>query len=132
MEVLMVTGQDETAAEITSREERGCIILGLNGGCDDACAEALGRTVDSLVSSGHTSLVLDLSRARYVESSGFRTILDRLTRLREMGGQLVVTGLHGTVGRAFKLLKLDRSVPTAEDVKSAVSILSDEQKKDLS
>jgi len=125
----MAVGQEKPLSNVTTHEARGCVIVGLNGACDDECANELGRTVDSLVESGHTSLILDLSRTKYVESSGFRLILDRLTRLHELGGQLIVTGLCGTVGRAFKLLKLDKSVPVAEDVNSAVQLLSEHERK---
>jgi len=127
MEAVMAREPGKANGQITSREVRGCVILGLNGGCDDACAEALGRKVDDLVEKGNTRLILDLSRAKYVESSGFRTILDRLSRLHEMGGQLIVTGLHGSIGRAFKLLKLEQSVPLANSVSSAIKLLAPEE-----
>ena len=103
--------------------------MGVDGGCDDACAAELGRTVDSLVNSGHTCLILDLSRTQYVESSGFRLILDRLTRLRELGGHLIVTGLQGTVGRAFKLLRLEKSVPVSDDIRSALQYMEAKDQK---
>ena len=129
MEVVMAVGQEKQLGRVTTREARGCVIVGLNGACDSACADELGRTVDSLVDSGHTSIVLDLSRTRYVESAGFRLIVDRLSRLHELGGQLIVSGLQGTVGRAFKLLKLDRSVPVVDDVGSALQYVSTKERK---
>ena len=121
--------QEEQNGKIISREVRGCIVLSLNGACDDACADELGCTVDAMVESGHMRLILDLSRTKYVESSGFRIILNRLTRLHELGGQLVVTGLRGAVGRGFKLLKLDMFVPVAGDVTSAVRLLVEPERK---
>ena len=97
----------------------GCAVVRPEGACTAETTEALARLVNSpLIESRH--LVLDLSHAKYVETPGYRWIVRQLKDLESSGKSLVVVGLPPSVERAFKLLRLDRSVPTAVDVSAAL------------
>jgi len=97
----------------------GCAIVRPEGACDEATTEALARLAGStLIDSKH--LVLDLSRTKYVETPGYRWILRRLKELESRGKTLTVVGMPPSVERAFRLLRLDESVPTARDVTEAL------------
>ncbi len=97
----------------------GCAVVRPEGGCNAETTEALARLVNSpIISSKH--LILDLSRARYVETPGYRWILRQLKQLEASGKSLVVTGLSPSVTRAFRLLRLDEMVPVASTVSAAM------------
>lgn len=89
------------------------------GACNEEATEALARLASSsLIDSKH--LVLDLSHADYVETPGYRWIVRRFRELQSDGKSLTVVGLPPSVERAFKLLRLDTTVPTARNVSEAL------------
>ena len=97
----------------------GCAVVRPEGACNAETTEALARLVNSpLIESKH--LILDLSRAKYVETPGYRWIVRQLKDLESAGKSLVVVGLPPSVERAFRLLRLDKSVPTAVNVSEAL------------
>jgi len=100
----------------------GCAVVRPEGACDEATTEALARLATStLIDSKH--LVLDLSHTRYVETPGYRWILRRLKELESNGKTLTVVGMPPSVERAFKLLRLNESVPTARSVSEALKLI---------
>ncbi len=107
-----------------------CAVVRPEGPCDAEVTEALAALVSSpLISS--KNLIIDLSRANYVETPGYRWLICRLKELEAAGKKLVVAGLSPSVERAFRLLKLDRSIPTAATVSEALEQIQRPQGKTL-
>jgi anti-anti-sigma factor len=77
------------------------------------------------------NLIIDLSRSDYVETPGYRWLMLRLKELDAAGKKLIVTGLPPSVERAFKLLRLDRSIPTADNVSEALERIHSAEGKAL-
>lgn len=100
----------------------GCAVVRPEGACDASRTEALARLANSPLIDAR-NLVLDLSHADYVESPGFRWLVRQVRKLEAAGRTLVVVGLSPQADRAFKLLKLDRMIPTAADVAEAMEIV---------
>ena len=100
----------------------GCAVVRPEGACDSETTEALAHLVNSpLIGSKH--LILDLSRAKYVETPGYRWIVRQLRQLESAGRKLVVVALPPAVQRTFKLLRLDESVPTTKTVTEALALI---------
>ena len=100
----------------------GCAVVRPEGACNAETTEALATLVNSpLIESKH--LILDLSRAKYVETPGYRWIVRQLRQLESAGRKLVVVGLPAPVERTFKLLRLDQSIPVAKDVSEALALI---------
>lgn len=107
-----------------------CAVVRPEGPCDAKTTEALATLVNSpLIES--KDLIIDLSRADYVETPGYRWLMRRLKELEAAGKKLIVAGLSPSVERAFRLLKLDRSIPTAENVSEALEHIQNTQGKTL-
>lgn len=100
----------------------GCAVVRPEGACDASRTEALARLANSPLIDAK-NLVLDLSHADYVESPGFRWLVRQVRKLEAAGKTLVVVGLSPQADRAFRLLKLDRMIPTAADVAEAMEIV---------
>mgnify|MGYP005840908557 CR=1 FL=1 len=97
-------------------------VLRPEGPCDERRTEALARLANtSLLSAKH--VILDLSRAPYVESPGFRWIVRQVRSLEATGRTLIVVGLSPSVERTFRLLRLDRIVRVAGDVTEALRLV---------
>ena len=69
------------------------------------------RAVGSLLIVDSPHLVIDLSEADFVDSSGIAAIVWALFRARAAGGDLVVVDAHDTVGPAIALAGLDDLIP---------------------
>ena len=57
---------------------------------------------------GNTKLVLDLSRLRFVDSSGLGAFLSCLRKLNAKGGDLKLCGMSKQVRAVFELVRMHR------------------------
>jgi len=71
--------------------------------------------------SSNRSIIIDASKVNYIETPGFRWIIKQFRKLQEIGGSLIVAGLAGPAERAFKLLQLDKYIPSAATVEAALA-----------
>lgn len=70
------------------------------------------------VLQSHSVLVLDLSRLRFVDSSGMGAILSCLRQLSAKGGDLKLCGMNRQVRTVFELVRMHRIFdiyPTQEE-----------------
>lgn len=100
----------------------GSAIVRPEGACNEETTEALARFVNSPL-IGAKNLILDLSHAGYVESPGYRWLVRQVRALESDGRRLVLADVPESVERALKLLKLERVVPVAKNVKEALAKL---------
>src|SRR5512138_3953961 len=70
------------------------------------------------VLEAHANLVLDLSRLRFVDSSGLGAFISCLRRLNARGGDLKLSGMSNQVRAVFELVRMHRVfdiLPTRDD-----------------
>lgn len=76
----------------------------------------------SVLIDAHPNIVFDMSRLRFVDSSGCGAILSCLKKAKSKGGELKLVGLQDRVLDLFKLMRLDRIFdifPVREDALNA-------------
>jgi anti-sigma B factor antagonist len=76
------------------------------GDIDIDHAPALARQLEDVVERGAKVVVLDLSDASFLDSTGLRVIVRAGDRLREHDGQLIVEGASGAVFRVLEVTGL--------------------------
>lgn len=81
-------------------------------------AEEAGK---GLVAGGLCRMVVDLSRAEGISSTGIGLIVYYRNVLSRRGGGLVLAGPHGVVLRAIRGVKLEKTVPIFDTVDEAVA-----------
>lgn len=69
--------------------------------------------------SGKT-LVLDLSKAEFMDSSGLGVMIS-LLKLLGADGDLRLAGIHGPVAQTFKMTRMDRVFPIYPDTDAALA-----------
>jgi anti-sigma B factor antagonist len=82
------------------------------------------RDVAPLLEAG-TKLVFDLSRLRFVDSSGLGAFISCLRKLKAKGGELKLCGMSKQVRAVFELVRMHRIfdiLPTREDAVHAFVI----------
>lgn len=74
----------------------------------DASNSAEFKSAMAPILQAHTELVLDLSRLRFVDSSGMGAILSCLRQLSAKGGDLKLCGMTKQVRAVFELVRMHR------------------------
>lgn len=93
---------------------------------DIATAEPLKETIVAAVPNNALGLVIDLTRARYVDSAGIRVLFALATRLRmrQQGMRLVVPP-DAPVRAILAMAGLDSAAGLHSDLDEAVAALAD-------
>jgi anti-sigma B factor antagonist len=84
-------------------------------------APAFRESLLAEINAGHNQLVLDLSAATFVDSSGLAVMVSALKRVRARGGDLRVCSPARAVRSAITMSGLDRVLEIFPDVESATA-----------
>jgi anti-sigma B factor antagonist len=66
------------------------------------------RTAIAAVAAAHRTLVLDMSRLTFVDSSGLGALLSCLRMMKSRNGQLLLVGMTKPVRALFELVRMHR------------------------
>ena len=93
--------------EITQREMYGIYVLALKGRLVLG-DESIGfrTTVDNLLSSGATRIVVNLEHVNYVDSAGLGALIEAHRKTKEKGGQLKLSNLRPNFKQALEIARL--------------------------
>lgn len=83
----------------------------------DDC-QRIEKEVDQLISRNETRVIFDLSAVSYLDSSAIGCIVKCLSRLKQSGGELRLSGVKGMVEGVLKLTRVNTVIgifPTASD-----------------
>jgi anti-sigma B factor antagonist len=86
-------------------------------------AAAFKEAVGLRLAAGPVSLILDLAKVNFVDSTGLGAILGLLKRMPH-GSDLAICGTTSSVSKMFKLTRMDRVFTICATVEDAVSALS--------
>jgi len=92
-------------------------ILRLKGIVYASTLALLEKTVQNTLTDRKKNLVLDLSETNYVSSGGWGAFLRAAKSVRDLGGDLFLSGMKEEVYDAFELLEYDKAIrlfPTPE------------------
>jgi anti-sigma B factor antagonist len=93
--------------EITQREMNGIYLLALSGrlvlGRESS---GLRTTVDNLLSSGATKMVINLEHVNYVDSAGLGTLIELHRKTKDKGGRLKLCNLRPNLKQALEIARL--------------------------
>ncbi|MCA9280268.1 MAG: STAS domain-containing protein [Phycisphaeraceae bacterium] len=70
-----------------------------------------------------THVVLDLQNVEYMDSACIGVLVELLTRLQQVGGQIALVNADPNVEYLFKLTRLDRLFPICRDVMKAIEVV---------
>jgi anti-sigma B factor antagonist len=86
-------------------------------------AQTFKDAVGPYCSNGPVSMVLDLAKVEFIDSTGLGAILSVLKRMPE-GSELMVCQLNEAVTNMFMLTRMDRVFTICKTVDEAVTALS--------
>ncbi|MCL5019156.1 MAG: STAS domain-containing protein [Patescibacteria group bacterium] len=119
----MVESDKTIPLEIQTQEVGGIPCIKLAGECDIATAKFLGREIDNLISRGARKIIIDLTEVRYIDSSGYRILVNARMRLGHEPNNLALVVNTKPFERVLKLLQLDRLMVLTDSIDQAIALL---------
>ncbi|MFE3449689.1 STAS domain-containing protein [Nonomuraea sp. NPDC059194] len=100
-------------AELDVEVERSCgaAVVRLEGDLDKLTASVLDERLSQLLAEGVHTIVVDASGLAFCDSSGLWVLIEHLRHVRERGGTLRLTGVHGVLRRVLEVTGLNAAFP---------------------
>jgi len=108
--------------ELTTRDDGRITILSVEG--DLVIGEPESRfkkVVAGLVEKGRVHLIVDLSRAGFLDSSGLGSLVRAMTTTQNEGGQTKLAGLSPQIRKLLEMTRLDSVFEIHENVEAALT-----------
>jgi anti-sigma B factor antagonist len=87
----------------SNNDEPGAWSVQARGTLDLETAPQLQERLDGLIDDGAALIVLRLGEVEFLDSSGIRTIVGAARRLRDAGGQLLISEASGAVQQVLEI-----------------------------
>ncbi len=84
-------------------------------------ADGLRAALGQAASTGHRTLVVDMTRTRFCDSAGIHALVDAHKRVQAEGGQVLVAVSGAAVPRIFEITGVDRVLPRFPSVAEALA-----------
>src|SRR5262245_27830575 len=85
----------------------GKVVLQLAGQFDEAAIGQFEREFTYWMNRGEKTLVIDFESVELVRKDAVRSVLFAGRQLEQLGGSLVLCGVSGAAGRAFRMYGVD-------------------------
>jgi anti-anti-sigma factor len=115
-------GAFTVSLEITQREANGVYVLTLKGRLvlgDES--NGVRSTMEKLLSSGATRIVMNLELVNYVDSAGLGSLIEAHRNTKAKGGRLMLTNLRPNLKHALELSRLLPLFETCPNEAAAVA-----------
>ena len=86
----------------------GIFSVSVAGEVDLATAPELKKALGEVVSSGASGVLVDLSKATFIDSTTLGVLMGAVKRLRPAGGELVIACHDPNIRKIFEITLLDR------------------------
>src|SRR5215467_12503738 len=115
-------GEVTVPLEITQRETDGIYLLVLSGRLVMG-DESIGfrSTIDNLLSTGATRIVVNLEHVNYVDSAGLGALIEAHRRTKDKGARLKLSNLGPNFKRALEIARLLTIFETCPTEASAIA-----------
>jgi anti-sigma B factor antagonist len=96
-------------------------VMSVGGEIDVYTAPIVRERLDAAVRDGHVNLVVDLSRVRFLDSTGLGVLVGRLKLTRSRGGSLRLVATEEKVLKVFAITGLDKVFELYETLDEALA-----------
>lgn len=101
--------------DVTTERQEGQTRVVLVGELDIASTESLEQELANSEGDSQGTLVLDLRRVEFIDSTGLRAVIAADERARSAGRRFVVVRGSSAVERLFEVTQLDRRLEIVDD-----------------
>ncbi len=103
---------------------RGPCLISVSGELDYHTSARLRAVLEDVPLEQGASLIIDLSRLTYCDSTGISVLIGAYHRSRAAGGVLALTGMNPDIARVFRVIGLDQVFSSYDTVEDAARALS--------
>ena len=96
-------------------------VLPLEGDIDLHVSPAVTESLTAMIRKEPKRIVVDLSRATYIDSSGLAVLIIAMQEVEAYGGKFFLSGLQETLRSIFEISRLDRTFRIFPDVDAALA-----------
>ncbi len=86
---------------ITEHKKGGIVILSLNGRLDSNTSAELESKILGIIDDGEKRIIVDCLNLDYISSRGLRVFLLGAKKLKNVGGEVVLTSLKDQIKEVF-------------------------------
>ena len=108
--------------DVSIRQQEGTSVVLASGELDAYAAPDLAAAFAAL--TGSRSVVADLTRATFLDSTALGEIVRAARAREELGAGLRIVLPEGPARRIFEMTQLDRALPVAETLTAAIGELT--------
>ncbi len=112
--------KENTSATPVPRQHRPNV-LPLEGDIDLHVSPAVRESLNAMIKKKPERIVIDLSRATYIDSAGVAALILAMQEVEAYGGKLFLSGLQETIRLIFETSRLDRVFRIVPDVDAALT-----------
>src|SRR5438034_8992714 len=113
-------GENFSAATPVLRQDRANV-LAIEGDIDLHISPAVTEALDAMIKKKPERIVIDLSRATYIDSAGVAALILAMREVEAYGGKFFLSGLQETLRSIFETSRLDRIFRIFPDVDAALA-----------
>src|SRR5437763_15793555 len=96
-------------------------VLPLEGDIDLHVSPVVTESLNAIIEKQPERIVIDLSRATYIDSAGLAALILAMQKVEAYGGRFFLTGLHETMRSIFESSRLDQIFQIFPDVDAALA-----------
>ena len=96
-------------------------VLALEGDIDLHVSPAVTESLNAVIKQKPEWIVVDLSRATYIDSAGMAALILAMQEVEGYGGKFFLSGLQETLRSIFEISRLDRVFRILPDVDAALA-----------
>jgi anti-anti-sigma factor len=96
-------------------------VLPLTGEIDLHVSPTVTQSLNAMTEEKPDRIVIDLSRATYIDSSGLAALILAMQKVEAYGGRFFLTGVHETMRSIFETSRLDQIFQIFPDVEAALA-----------
>ena len=96
-------------------------VLPLEGDIDLHVSPAVTESLNAMIKKKPKRIVVDLSRATYIDSAGIAVLILAMQQVEAYGGKFFLAGLRETLRSIFEISRLDRTFRIFPDVDAALA-----------
>jgi anti-anti-sigma factor len=96
-------------------------VLPLEGDIDLHVSPVVTESLNAIIKKKPDLIVIDLSRATYIDSAGMAALILAMQEVEAYGGQFFLSGLQETLRSIFEISRLDRTFRIFPDVDAALA-----------
>ncbi len=101
----------------------GVGVISASGYINNEGGQAVADAVERLLEEGSTTLLVDLSGTRIINSIGISILLEILEKLLDAGGRLAFCNLTPTIAKTFEIMGLAQYAGIYPDREAALAAL---------